>query len=101
MKAVVCQTHDELESAGPGAILGWRYAEKKASSGHAGHIMQNCAGCGQAAGMMLYDEGTPKPPSPSWSVSGWPDSITLKPSIHHDTPACGWHGYLTNGEYHK
>jgi len=51
-------------------------------------ILMCCPGCGKKSG-----------PKGKWKVDIQTESVT--PSIHHD-PAlggCGWHGYLTNGEF--
>lgn len=101
MKAVVCDTHDAFESAGPGAIFGWRYVDKQPEGGASGHIMLKCPGCGGESGMHVRNPGEPHPSGvQSWEISGFPESVTLKPSINC-VGCCGWHGLLTNGEYSK
>jgi hypothetical protein len=35
---------------------------------------------------------------PSWKWNGSKNAPTLTPSVHHNTPECGWHGYLRDGE---
>jgi hypothetical protein len=101
MKAAVVNDHDAFESAGPGAVFLWRYGVKVAKGGDNGHIMLKCPGCGSESGMHVRSPGIEHPKSgQSWEISGLPDAITLSPSINC-VGCCGWHGYLTNGEYSK
>ena len=71
-------------------------------------LMFACPGCGQWGSIAC---GSPKPTGgvggvrlagPSWEiVAGSLDDATtlsLSPSIHCQG-CCGWHGYLTNGEF--
>ena len=54
-----------------------------------------CPGCGQEAGIMLCG-----PDSWSkWTLTGSHEKPTLSPSLHHDVPECGWHGFLRNGVF--
>jgi hypothetical protein len=101
MKAVICQTHDEFEKAGHGAIYLWRFSVKLEEGGTRGHIMMKCPGCGHESAMHVRVPGTPHPTiAESWEVSGLPDEITLHPSINA-VGCCGWHGWLKNGVYSK
>ena len=101
MKAVICENRDAFESAGPGAIFLWRFAQKADEGGGGGHIMLKCPGCGQDSGMHCRTPGTPHPPDrQSWELSGLPDAPTMHPSINC-VGCCGWHGWLKNGEYVK
>lgn len=99
MNAVVCQTHDEFEAAGPGAIYLWRFAEKLAEGGTSGHIMLKCPGCGQSSGMHCRVPGTAHPEGiQSWELSGL--QPTMNPSINC-VGCCGWHGWLKDGIFSK
>lgn len=98
MKATICNTREEFDAAGNGAVFLWRFADKLPSGGASGHIMLKCPGCGHESGMLCYSPGEPKPASPSWELSGLPDKITLKPSINC-VGCCGWHAHLTGGIY--
>lgn len=101
MQAVICKDHDEFESAGAGAVFLWRYAQKCDEGHSGGHIMLKCPGCGREGGMHARNSGVPHPTDrQSWEISGLPDAITLKPSINC-VGCCGWHGWLTNGQYAK
>ena len=101
MKAVVCQTNDEFEAAGPGAIFPWWFGVKVSEGGDSGHIMIKCPGCGGESAMHCRKPGTKHPPTgESWELSGLPESPHLHPSINA-TGCCGWHGWLENGEYRK
>lgn len=87
--AKLCATLEEYEEAGPGAILILAPDQT---------IAMKCPGCGNSSSMTVFPPGTPKPPSPSWEISGLPDKITLQPSINC-VGCCQWHAYLTNGVY--
>lgn len=95
MRAVLCQTHDEFDKAGPGAIFLWRFEEK----GSHGHVMLKCPGCGRESAMHCRTPGTPHPDvGASWELTGLLDKPSMHPSINC-VGCCGWHGYLKNGEY--
>lgn len=94
LKVTIADSFDSLAAAGPGAI----YFPQSTSAAERAMIM-NCPGCGDRSAMTVYPVGTPKPPSPSWEMSGEGANLTLKPSINC-IGCCKWHGWLTNGEYH-
>jgi hypothetical protein len=55
-------------------------------------------GCKARLGITL------KPKNPNgWDYNGAEfDAVTATPSIVHSTPGgCGWHGWLTNGEFKR
>lgn len=59
-----------------------------------------CPGCGRFGAIRC---GSPKPgESPSWVIAAGsladPTTLTLTPSINC-VGCCGWHGYLTAGEF--
>lgn len=59
-----------------------------------------CPGCGS----QLHLPVGPRAGGPSWTVTaGDPRTgvgLSLSPSIHHAAPhGCGWHGYLSNGNF--
>lgn len=60
-----------------------------------------CAGCGSRSYLALSDDN----PGPRWDVTAGdprkPETVTLSPSISHtvERGGCGWHGYLTMGEF--
>lgn len=58
-------------------------------------IVFKCPGCQEA----LAIDNMAEPGNPNWSIDF--ETITAKPSIHHlrNGLGCGWHGYLTNGEF--
>lgn len=94
LKLKIADSFDSLASAGPGAIF-----HPQASRTGERTIILNCPGCGDRSAMTVYSPGTPKPPSPSWEISGEGENLTLKPSINC-VGCCKWHGWLTNGVYH-
>lgn len=98
MKAVVCTTYEEYEAAGPGAIFVSPDVIPFIPEKGITLIHNKCPGCGRSCGMATFPEGKPKPESPSWKMTGWPNAITLEPSVHCKG-CCGWHGYLKNGEW--
>lgn len=55
-------------------------------------------GCGADRVLPLYREGQPKPAPAAWTIDGPLDRPTLRPSIR-DVRGCGWHGFLTEGEF--
>lgn len=93
LKVQIADNWESLHSAGPGAI----YHPQPSQTG-VRSIILNCPGCGEGSAMTVYPVGTPKPPSPSWEISGEGENLTLKPSINC-VGCCKWHGWLTNGEY--
>lgn len=60
-----------------------------------------CPGCGSQSFLALGAEN----PHPRWTVAAGdaarPEGVTLSPSILHprERGGCGWHGYLTRGEF--
>ena len=58
--------------------------------GTPGGYAYRCPGCGQECWLPLSG-------SHAWTMTGTVESPTLQPSILHRP--CGWHGYLTNGEF--
>lgn len=74
------------QDASPGDIELRRYPD-----GSVGGYAYRCPGCGQEDWLRV-DDGTH-----GWTLGGLADAPTLRPSILHRT--CGWHGYLTNGEF--
>jgi hypothetical protein len=63
-------------------------------------LMFACPGCGQWGSIPV---GHPKPAkSPSWDIVAGslddPTTLSLTPSILCQS-CCGWHGYLTSGEF--
>lgn len=92
-EAKVCDTIDEYEAAGPGAIFLWLYG----TNGDQGHAMVKCPGCGHSSGMHLRNPGMPHPDGrASWEVSGLPRAITFHPSLNC-VGCCGWHNWLQAG----
>jgi hypothetical protein len=93
IKATQVNSFEELHTNIPGQYYLPINSDKEIKA-----IIMNCPGCGKTGGMTVYKPNTPKPPSPSWEMNGEGENITLKPSINC-VGCCGWHGYLTNGEY--
>ncbi|MCE5185111.1 MAG: hypothetical protein LLF76_03180 [Planctomycetaceae bacterium] len=91
MKATVCKVYQDFEAAPAGAILP-AYRGDQISS-----LMMKCPGCGQVSGLQIRPHQDPGNPN-SWEMSGWPDEVTLTPSVHHSF-GCGWHGWLKNGKW--
>lgn len=60
-------------------------------NGTPGGYAYRCPGCGQEDYLPI-DDG-----KHGWTLQGGFDSPTLRPSILHRP--CGWHGYLTAGEF--
>ena len=95
MNAIVCNKHEEFEAAGMGAIIGIR------QFGGGDTIVSlglKCPKCGEVSAMTL-DTNRSTETGKTWHMEGWPDSITLTPSIHHNVPSCGYHGHLKNGVF--
>lgn len=59
--------------------------------GTPGGYAYRCLGCGQEDWLPI-DDG-----KRGWVMTGTIEQPTLRPSILHRS--CGWHGYLTNGEF--
>lgn len=76
---------DRVNSDSPKGSIDFRYLGGRLAG--CGYI---CPGCGGEDFMSLHDEQ-------GWRFSGSEESPSLRPSVLH-TP-CGWHGYLTNGEW--
>lgn len=53
-------------------------------------------GCGDVSAIRF--DTSPIEGDPRWHWNGNRESPTLTPSLHK-TQGCGWHGYLTNGEF--
>ena len=56
-----------------------------------------CPGCGEISSLPLCGEDGRK----KWKFTGSREKPTLRPSIHHDVAACGWHGHLTKGVFEE
>lgn len=56
-----------------------------------------CPGCGVMNALPFH----PRPDPPAWNWNGDRINPTLTPSVLHtkEKGGCGWHGYLTNGEW--
>lgn len=83
-----------LLDAGPGAA--------KPGANDAGEIIAlniRCPGCNVIDSLPLKPFGS----RAFWEIAAGdarqPETLTLSPSVHHDVPECGWHGYLRNGEW--
>lgn len=63
---------------------------KRYEDGTPGGYAYRCPGCGS-------EDWLPLSRSHAWTMTGTIESPTLWPSILHRP--CGWHGYLTNGEF--
>lgn len=64
---------------------------RKYPDGQVGGYAYRCPGRGQEDWLPV-DDGTQ-----GWVLTGSSDAPTLRPSILHRP--CGWHGYLTAGEF--
>lgn len=53
-----------------------------------------CPKCGQMGAISIGQEN-----GRGWTHDGNWEKPTCTPSILHDSPRCGWHGYLTKGEF--
>lgn len=87
IKAMFYDDLDQFEAAGPGAIM---YLD--------GSALIKCPGCGRES-CCTERRGENHP---SWIMDKTTNS--WQPSVHHNGgppqyPSCGWHGYLTNGEW--
>ena len=80
-----------MDTAEPGAI---HYPDDPPSD-----IFLRCPGCGEASALAIGLDGIKPDGAPSWGHTGPLETPTLTPSIHHDTPACGWHGWLRDGVF--
>lgn len=63
-----------------------------------------CPGCGKMTALTFtnWSGNNPENPTPMWTWDGNEEAPTLKPSIVHavERGGCGWHGWLTAGEFH-
>ena len=98
MKAKICNSHDELIEAGPGAV---HYFE----SVDGGHLQFICPrtnevnACSGFCHVRVSQEPGSHGPQ-TWNMTGWPDAVTLIPSVFNCAQnACNWHGWLRNGEW--
>ena len=64
---------------------------RKYPDGQVGGYAYRCPWCGHED-YLPVDDG-----ERGWALTGQEDAPTLQPSILHRP--CGWHGYLTNGEF--
>jgi hypothetical protein len=97
VKAQVYKTIEEYNAAGPGAIFLWRYFAKVFEGGEKGFIKLKCPGCGEDGTIHVRNDNIEHPgDSPSWTIKGIPDNITLHPSLNC-RGCCGWHGWLKDG----
>lgn len=94
MNPVIQEYYEQFEKLRAGAICPVRDKD-----GRIANLILNCPGCG-APGSMAIRPTTPGESHPSWEMTGFPEAITLKPSINC-VDCCGWHGWLTNGIYSK
>ena len=90
-KAVLVDSlHDEVVKGKPGHFKPWREAGVEGIAGL--HFWCPC-GCGALLGVSFV-------PPRGWTWNGDLQRPTVQPSILHSSPGgCGWHGYLTAGEF--
>lgn len=75
------------DQAKPGDARYW-----KAPDGAEGINFQCPCGCGSLLGVSFGNRG--------WTWNGNREKPTVRPSILHSSPGgCGWHGYLTDGQF--
>lgn len=86
MKAVQIQHHSELKNPGDFQFYG----------GFQGMVIC-CPGCGEMSALPFR----PRTEPPSWDWDGDRINPTLTPSVLHtkEKGGCGWHGWLTKGEW--
>jgi len=85
IEAVIVEDADQFDD-GPFGVVMFDQGKK--------NLMIKCPGCGEKSALPL-DDSTDKR-SPGWKlVSESP--LELSPSVHHDVPSCGWHGWLKKG----
>lgn len=84
-QATVVESFDKFEAGGPGTVM---WTVNKTS------LLNKCPGCGAPGALSIDNDGNV--PTPKWRIESV-SPITLRPSIVHEK--CGWHGYLTNGEF--
>ena len=99
MKAVLVESiMDALKDGKRGAFKFWTRGDNprgaEDAEGEAGaedglHFV--CPGCGEMGGLNFGQNG--------WTWNGNREAPTTTPSILHDDGRCGWHGYLTAGEF--
>lgn len=95
VKATVARVFDE----DGGAVLPIDQPPGTCQRTQKNRLMFTCPGCGQWGGVQAFDG--PKKPDGWQIVAGMlddPTTLTLSPSIHC-VGCCGWHGYLTAGEF--
>jgi len=58
-----------------------------------------CPGCGDLGSLAF--QGRRQGLGGGWTWDGNREAPTCTPSILHDDGRCGWHGYLTAGEFRQ
>ena len=68
-----------------------RHSDAEGEESAIGGLRFVCPGCGKLGGLNFGPQG--------WTWDGNREAPTCTPSILHDVATCGWHGYLTAGEF--
>ncbi len=90
MKAEPVDSILDAQRAGHrGAFKFWK--KDTAPDGQVDGLTFICPGCGEVGGLNFAPGG--------WTWDGNRESPTCSPSILHDKAVCGWHGFLTDGEF--
>jgi len=96
MKAKICNSWDELVESGPGAVM-FNEAESRLL-----FVCPNAGAPDACSGVCnIPVNKTDCEGKPAWQMTGWPDAVTLSPSVYNcaHSQKCQWHGWLRNGEW--
>lgn len=97
-KATVAHVFD-ADGGAPNGVDGHPPGTCQRHPARSNRLMFTCPGCGQWGGVQAFPP--PKKPEGWEIIAGSLDdatTLTLSPSIHC-VGCCGWHGYLTAGEF--
>mgnify|MGYP006908306056 CR=1 FL=1 len=83
--------HSQLDNPGD-----WCYVSN--SQEETSGMVIRCPGCGAKSWLQFEGTSTTVSQGAKWKWDGNREHPTLKPSVH-STGCCGWHGWLTNGEW--
>lgn len=97
MLAVICKTYKEFKNAVAGAVeIRGRGVHAETDQPLYGGAAIKCPGCGLDSYLPFDGSG-----SNNWRFDGNTEQPSVVPSVFHtkELGGCGWHGYLTNGEW--
>lgn len=92
--AILYPDYDTFEKTNALGIVLFTYD----AQGNIVGMLNKCPGCGKICGVNFCEANG----KPCWRLESGGDGvspITITPSIRHIDSHCGWHGFLTNGEW--